>query len=85
VLKNKQKGQGLVEFALILPVFLLLLLGIIEAARIIWAYMTVQTAVREAARYAPAPYAASPEVPVLPSRRSGASSPWMRPIPVCGY
>jgi hypothetical protein len=49
---KKQKGQGLVEFALILPLLLLLLLGIVEGARIIWAYITVQTAAREATRYA---------------------------------
>jgi hypothetical protein len=49
---KRQKGQGLTEFALILPLLLLLLLGIIEASRIIWAYITVQTAAREAARYA---------------------------------
>ncbi|HXV99294.1 MAG TPA: TadE family protein, partial [Anaerolineae bacterium] len=52
MLRNKQKAQGMVEFALILPLLLLLLVGVIEAARIIWAYMTVQTAAREAARYA---------------------------------
>src|SRR5688500_17064666 len=49
---KKQKGQGLTEFALILPLLLLLLLGIIEASRVIWAYITVQTAAREAVRYA---------------------------------
>ncbi|MEW5959564.1 MAG: TadE/TadG family type IV pilus assembly protein, partial [Chloroflexota bacterium] len=49
---KKNRGQGLTEFALILPVLLLLLLGIIEAGRVIWAYITVQTAAREAARYA---------------------------------
>jgi hypothetical protein len=42
----------MVEFALILPFFLILLIGVIEAGRIIWAYITVQTAAREAARYA---------------------------------
>lgn len=45
-------GQGLVEFALILPLLLMLLLGIIEGARIAWAFVTVQEAAREAARYA---------------------------------
>jgi len=52
VIKNKTKGQGLVEFALILPLLLMLILGIIEGGRIIWAYVTVQNAAREAARYA---------------------------------
>ena len=47
-----QKGQGLLEFALILPLLLILLLGVIEAGRVIWAFITVQTAAREATRYA---------------------------------
>lgn len=52
MLRRNQKGQGLTEFALILPLLLLLLLGIIEASRVIWAYITVQNAAREAARFA---------------------------------
>ena len=52
MLRNKGKGQGLVEFALILPILLMLLLGIVEGGRIIWAYVTVQNAAREATRYA---------------------------------
>jgi regulation of enolase protein 1 (concanavalin A-like superfamily) len=52
ILKKDKKGQGLVEFALILPVLLLVLLGIIEASWLIWSYITVQNAAREAARYA---------------------------------
>jgi hypothetical protein len=51
-MKTKTKGQALTEFALTLPILLLLLLGIIEGARIIWAYITVQNAAREATRYA---------------------------------
>lgn len=35
-----------------MPILLLLLLGIIEGARIVWAYITVQQAAREAARFA---------------------------------
>ncbi len=50
--KMKQKGQGMVEFALILPPLLMLILGIIEAARVFHAYLAVQHAAREAARYA---------------------------------
>ncbi len=51
-MNTKTKGQGLVEFALILPFLLLLLLGIVEGARLAWVYITVQESAREAARYA---------------------------------
>jgi hypothetical protein len=50
--RTKNKGQGITEFALILPILLLVILGIIEAGWLIWAYITVQNAAREAARYA---------------------------------
>ncbi|MDM8530375.1 pilus assembly protein [Anaerolineales bacterium HSG25] len=50
--KTKGNGQSLAEFSLILPILLLLLLGVFEAGRIMWAYITVQSAAREAARYA---------------------------------
>ena len=50
MLRN-QKGQGMTEFALILPLLLLLILGIVEAARTIWAFINVQQAAREAARF----------------------------------
>jgi hypothetical protein len=46
------RGQGLVEFALILPVFLLLILGIIEFGRIMVTYSSISTASRDAVRYA---------------------------------
>ncbi len=50
--RRKSKAQALTEFALILPILLMLILGVLEASRIVWAYITVQTAAREAARYA---------------------------------
>jgi Flp pilus assembly protein TadG len=46
-----EAGQELVEFALILPLLLLLLLGIIEFGRAILAYNTIANAAREGARY----------------------------------
>jgi hypothetical protein len=46
------RGQGLTEFALILPVLLLTFFMIIETGRIFQAYVTVQNAAREGARYA---------------------------------
>jgi Flp pilus assembly protein TadG len=48
---NLKRGQGMVEFALILPILVVLILGIIEAARLIFIYGSVITASREAARY----------------------------------
>lgn len=49
LLKRKQ-GQGIVEFALIAPVFLLLVIGIMEAGRVLHAQLLVTEAAREGAR-----------------------------------
>ena len=51
-LASDQEAQGLVEFALILPVLLLLVLGIVEFGRLLTAISSVSTASRDAARYA---------------------------------
>ena len=48
---SSPKGQGLVEFALILPVLLLLVYGTIEFGRLLFFYTAATTASREAARY----------------------------------
>ncbi|GAB4578394.1 MAG: hypothetical protein Fur0022_11290 [Anaerolineales bacterium] len=45
------KGQGLLEFALILPLLLLLIWGVIESGRYLFIYISVTNASREAARY----------------------------------
>ena len=50
--QKKEFGQSLVEFALILPILLLLLLGIFEGGRIIQSYISAQNASRQAARFA---------------------------------
>jgi Flp pilus assembly protein TadG len=49
---KSEKGQSLVEFALIVPILALLLFGIIDFGRIFHAYLTVDHAGREAARAA---------------------------------
>jgi hypothetical protein len=48
----KTKGQGLLEFALILPILLGILLGIVEAAMVIQGHLAAQHVAREAARWA---------------------------------
>ncbi len=50
-IKNKQYGQAMAEFALTIPVFLLLIFGIIELSRFFLVYSSVYTASREASRY----------------------------------
>jgi hypothetical protein len=50
--KKNSQGQALVEFALIITVLLMMMFLIIESARILWAWNTVQNAAREGARYA---------------------------------
>lgn len=44
-------GQGLVEFALTLPILILILLGVLDLGRVYFATMTVTNAAREGARY----------------------------------
>ncbi|MCP5096241.1 MAG: pilus assembly protein, partial [Chloroflexi bacterium] len=51
-LKNASPAQALVEFALIATLLLTLIFIVIEGARYLWAWNSVQNASREAARYA---------------------------------
>ena len=48
----RSRGQALVEFALIIPIFLLMLFGIIDIGRVIWANDALSNAAREGARFA---------------------------------
>jgi hypothetical protein len=50
-ISKQQRGQGIVEFAIVLPVVLLLVFGIIELGFLIFSYSSVNSASREAARY----------------------------------
>lgn len=50
--RSRSAGQSLVEVAFVLPVLLLILLGIFDFGRAIYAYNTVSNAAREAARLA---------------------------------
>ena len=47
---NKQKGQSLVEFTLVLPFFLLLIFGLIYTGMLFHDYSTLSTIARTAAR-----------------------------------
>ena len=49
---ERSRGQALVEFALILPIFILLTAGIFDGARAVYAYNTIANAARQGARVA---------------------------------
>lgn len=48
---KKLYGQGILEFALALPVALILILGILECGRLVITYTAISSASREGARY----------------------------------
>lgn len=50
--RRRSRGQALVEFALLAPVFFLVLFAIIEAGRFMFYYEVLNNATREGARYA---------------------------------
>ena len=50
--RRRERGQGLTEFAIVLPVFLLIIFGIIDLGRVVWALDNLANAAREGAHYA---------------------------------
>jgi len=50
--RHRSRGQALVEFALILPIFVMLLVGMFDLGHVVWANDSLATAAREAARFA---------------------------------
>ena len=51
LLRSRQRGQTLVEFALIIPIFLLLTVGFLDLGRAVYYYSAIHNAAREGARY----------------------------------
>jgi Flp pilus assembly protein TadG len=51
-LRRQTHGQAMLEFALIFPLILLLILMFIELGRVVYYYSALNNAVREGARYA---------------------------------
>jgi hypothetical protein len=50
--RDRERGQGLAEFALVLPLFLMMVFAVIDLGRVIWAYDNLGNGAREGARYA---------------------------------
>src|SRR6266498_195839 len=67
---NKKPAQAMVEFAIALPVLLMLLYGILEAGRFLFLYSTVVTASRQAVRYGTATGDGGGATPIYGSARA---------------
>lgn len=50
--RRDEQGQSLVEFALVLPIFLMLLVGIFDLGHVVWTNDMLSNAAREGARFA---------------------------------
>jgi TadE-like protein len=52
LLHERVRGQAVVEFALVLPIFVLILVAVFDVGRAVYAYSTINNAAREAGRLA---------------------------------
>src|SRR5580765_597857 len=52
IARTRRRGLSIVETALAIPILLLLIFGIVDVGRVLFAHMTLQHAVREAGRFA---------------------------------
>jgi hypothetical protein len=50
-MKSRDQGQGLLEFALIVPIMFVVLIGIFDLGRLYFASISLTSAAREGARY----------------------------------
>lgn len=49
--RNRQRGQDLLEYALALPIVLLVLMSVLDLGRVVYVYSSLHNSVREGARY----------------------------------
>jgi len=63
--RRRSRGQAMVEFALIAPIFFLILFGIVDMARYVYTLNTLQQVARESARVG--------SVPIRPTECSTSS------------
>ena len=50
--KDGRRGAGVIEFALVFMIFMMMVAGVFEVGRTIWAYNTLAHAAKQGARYA---------------------------------
>jgi Flp pilus assembly protein TadG len=72
--QSEHRGQALVEFALVIPVLLLIFMGILDFGRAIYAYNTLSNAAREGARVAIVDQTVTGGIPVGAQRAADQST-----------
>ena len=72
--RPRQRGQSLVEFALVFPLFILLLAGMIDFGLGLYSYMTINNATRDAARLGATMCTANPCAAAVSARAVNAAS-----------
>jgi hypothetical protein len=77
VARNRQRGQSLVEVALVVPVLLLIFMGIFDFGRAIFAYNSVAEAARNGSRVAIVNQTAADICQVVAERATGLGLPTM--------
>jgi hypothetical protein len=80
-----EEGTTLVEFAIVLPLFLLLFLGLIDFGRLAFQYVTIEKSVQMAARIAAVRPAACAGVPSTNARGSYVADPMPRYGTHCSF
>jgi Flp pilus assembly protein TadG len=68
--RRSGRGQGLVEFALVFPLFVLILFGLIDIGRAVFAYNEITNAAREGTRVA----IVNQDVPTIEDRIAGQAT-----------
>jgi Flp pilus assembly protein TadG len=80
--RRRSRGQSLVEFALVFPIFFLLLGGMIQFGMIFWGQNTLNQVVRDTGRYAAtrcSPTAASESATTFNTLIASTGGPWKAP------
>lgn len=70
---RSERGQDLIEAALVLPLLLLLIFGIADGSLLIWRYNTIANAAREGARAAILPVTAACDQTCLDGKARSAA------------
>jgi Flp pilus assembly protein TadG len=87
--RRRQHGQSLVEFALVFPIFMLLLAGAIQFGMILWGQNTLNQLVRDTGRYAATRDCSAGAVTesknLFATMTTGAGGPWTSPTSTVTY